>query len=403
MKNAPTSAQTCTRDGMALFGVLMILASLSLIAGTVYTVVQTNTQVTGHHKNQQESFFQADAAIHYVQTRLGQDILSGSVNLDQSSVALNYVAPSGYTFDTVTNLTRLANTNHFLIEVTGRSRGASTTIEAILGRKNAMGKIGVFGDEDLRVQPGFDVYSYNSDDNLDPLPSDSTGAAGAGSNIQVTLQPGMTVDGTIFLGQSVDGIQALLYGGGTTPVEEINRVTPDPLGAVGGPLALSFAHYSSDLNNDNLAAGISGNVINVNANKTFTLYSGYYYLDSVTVGSQALLQIESTPDEPVVIFLTGDFRTQPNTDLYSTSKSPRALYILSNGSGELQIQPNGEFRGFVYAPYANLDIQPNGLAHGVFWGRTVTLQPQGNLYVDNRLLDDFVSGTMEVVQWKEVR
>ena len=114
------------------------------------------------------------------------------------------------------------------------------------------------------------------------------------------------------------------------------RVEPDPLGAVGGPLAASFAHYSNAANNDNAAAGISGNRLRINAGQSFTLDAGYYYLTEFNLGANASITINSSVDHPVVIFLAGDFRTQPSSVMSSTSHSPRALHIFSKGRSPWQ-------------------------------------------------------------------
>jgi hypothetical protein len=402
MKSAVPSC-TDPRRGMALFGILMILASLSLIAGTVFSVVRGNVAIAGHLMRQQESFFQADAAVQYVQSQLSRDVMDGTVDLDQPTIPLNYASPPGFSFDPVTNLTRLANPDHYLLEVTGRSQGAATRIEAVLGRENTLGRLGVFGDRDLRIQPGFDIYSYRSDKLLNPTPADSTGDAGVGSNQSVSLLPGAGVDGVIILGAALDGTGASIAGAGAIPVMRMARIDPDPLGAAGGPLAASFAHYSNPLNNDNVAGGIADNTIDVPNHQAFTLHGGVYYLTSFELGSHAELYIDSTPEEPAVIFLTGPFRCQPSTTFSSTSGSPRALYIFASGSGEFRIQPNSSFRGMVYAPYADLRIQPSGDLYGVFWGGEIRLQPNGDLYIDLTLLDEFKSGVLETVQWKEVR
>jgi hypothetical protein len=388
---------------MALFGVLALLGILGLVLGIVYTVVTTNIQIGGNSKRQQESFAQADAGIQYIQARVNADLQAGTLTLGAAAVPVNFSAPTGFHFDTVTNLTRLANRNRYLINVTGRSGTASTTIQAVLGRRNALGDMGIFGDRALLLQPGFDIYSYDSTVLRDPMPFDSTSEAGAGSNESVSVQPGASVDGVVYLGASASGIPAVYSGTTAIPTVGIDRVTPDPLGAVGGALAASITHYSNPICNDNAAAGIVGNQIDLPGHGSFTVSAGYYFLTSFTLGSHAELTIDSTPGNPAVVFLTGEFRTQPSSRIVSTSGSPQAFYIFSSSSGEFRIQPNSEFRGFVYAPYADLLIQPNSNLYGVFWGGNIRLQPGGDLFIDSAALNDFVSGSLELVQWKEIR
>ena len=116
-----------------------------------------------------------------------------------------------------------------------------------------------------------------------------------------------------------------------------------------------------------------------------------------------MLEILATPEHPVVIFLQGGFRTQPSSIILNAQNSPRSFYIFSDSTDELRVQPNSTFMGIIYAPYADLRIQPNSDLYGLFWGRTATLQPMGDFYVDTSAQDDFLSGTMNLTQWKEIR
>ena len=390
-----------SKSGLALFGVIVILGGLSFVGAIVYAVVDANIEVAGHYQHKQESFFQADAAVEYVRAQLNSDLRSGAITLTQEVVTVNYAAPSGYNFDTVTNLVQLANTNLYAFTATGRARTSNTKILAVLGQSNALADLGLFGDRDVQIQPGFDIYSYRSSVLLNPTAADSTGTAGAGSNLSVTLQPGVSIDGSILIGESVLGIPGTVSGEGTIPVDFTERISPDPLGAIGGELAASFAHYSIALNNDNAAVGIVGNQIDLRNHDTLNLPAGYYYLTDYSQASGSTMIFDSTPDDPAVIFLSGEMFTASNSEMVSSSGSPKALYVFSNSNEEVRIQPKSEFRGFIYAPYAHIQMQPNGDLYGVMWGATMRLQPGGDFFVDISLLEDFKSGTMKLVQWKE--
>lgn len=400
---ASASGKRPGREGMALFAVMVILATLGLIGGTVYTVVSTNIGIGGNFLRQQESLHQAEAGVHYVAFRANAAIEAGTLTLGAQNVAVNYVAPSGYSFDPVTNLTQLAEKHIYLVTVTGRSGSARTTLEAVLGRRNLLGGIGLFGDQDVQVQPGFDIYSYDSDTVLNPTPADSTNEACIGSNITVDMQPGTLVDGVVMLGESTLGAPATYSGPGSQPLSRTDRVDPDPLGAVGGPLENLFTYYSNPVNNNNAAAGLSGNTLRVNPNQTLTLDPGTYYLTDYYLGSNATNLFNSTPANPVVIYLDGELRTQPTSGMVTSSGSPRSVYIFSRQSDPIQLQPKGALYAFVYAPYAPLQVQPNNDAYGIFWSQTTTLQPNGDIYLDMGAIKDFVARNLVVMSTKESR
>ena len=154
---------------------------------------------------------------------------------------------------------------------------------------------------------------------------------------------------------------------------------------------------------DLAVAGIVGNEINLGSHDYMALGSGIYYLTDFRLGSHSDLELFATPDNPVVIYLEGQFWTQPSSSILNTGDSPRSFYVFSNSSSEFRIQPNNTFMGIVYAPYAELRIQPNSDVYGLFWGGSVLLQPNGDLYIDTSAQDDFLSATMNLTQWKEIR
>jgi hypothetical protein len=85
-----------------------------------------------------------------------------------------------------------------------------------------------------------------------------------------------------------------------------------------------------------------------------------------------------------------------------TNGLPSQFYIFSNSTDPIDVQPNGDFSGFVYAPKAPLTIKPNGNINGVFWGNEADIQPGNDIFIDVSLLDKFRSTQVKLVQWKEI-
>jgi len=75
-------------------------------------------------------------------------------------------------------------------------------------------------------------------------------------------------------------------------------------------------------------------------------------------------------------------------------------------SSELRVQPNSDFSGFLYAPYADIKLQPNGRVFGVVWGHRVDIQPQSKdtsyIFVDMSLLDRFRSRQLAITDWRQL-
>lgn len=111
------------------------------------------------------------------------------------------------------------------------------------------------------------------------------------------------------------------------------------------------------------------------------------------------LTITATPENPAVIYLHGSIRIQPNLEIVVTNGTPSSFYIFSDAEDEIQLQPQSMLRAFVYAPYAPMQVQPNSQLAGFFWGKSVTLQPGSDVFLDVSLLDRFLAAEVRIIQW----
>ncbi|MFH0881159.1 MAG: hypothetical protein V2A34_15720, partial [Lentisphaerota bacterium] len=309
---------------------------------------------------------------------------------------VNFVAPDGYSFDPVTHMTFLSNKRWMSFVVTGRYQNAKAVIEATIARPRLLSNAGIFGELSLNLQPNVEIFSYDSRELRNPVEGDSTGDADVGSNHGVIIRPGAFIDGVVLLGS-----ESIVIPVGYD-YEVIGEVDADPLGTVGGPLENAFTYYSVATNNQNAAAGIAGNRLSLGPHDTLTLPGGSYYLVDLYMPAGSTLIANGTPTNPVVIYLNGEMKIQPNANINTTNGLPSNLFVFSKSDQPVTIQPNGDFRAFVYAPFASVDIKPNVSAYGVFWGKNMYLMPNGNIYIDTSLLDRFLSCNVELVEWRQV-
>jgi len=182
---------------------------------------------------------------------------------------------------------------------------------------------------------------------------------------------------------------------------EVGRIDPDPLGAIGGALADGFAYYSTAGNNDNASASfIKNNKISTKAKEIITLTSGVYYLTDINLAAKSTLNVIGTADDPVVIYLHGGLRIQPNSDINVISGLPANLFIFCDTTDEMRIQPNNDFAAFLYAPYGDIRMQPNNDLKGIFWANDIRCQPNNDIFLDVSLLDNFMAARVRLVQWR---
>lgn len=402
------SARAERRRGIALFAVLAVLAGLTLISTTVFVMTTTEIRMAGNYQRSLTAFYTADAGVNYVKSLIESDLASGSLALTNAVEQVNYApGSSGLNFKNVTNLTRLPDRRTYLFELTGRATNAETTIQSTFYRISLV-EFGVFGDQTVDLKANGSVYSYRSDAVPNPTSSDSTGEADVGCNEDMVTHVGTYIDGDLVLGEDPFGNSGswLDPGSGSTITGEtgvqVDRVDPDPLGAIGGDLAAAFTAAASANNNAHASPPIPATrKIQLGNSQTMTLTSGVYYVSLMDLGNGASLTINNVGG-PVTIYLTGgaDFKNGSSVNILG---SPTDFFVYSNSSQDINLYHNGTFKGFLYAPFADVEIKNSGDFYGIAWADSVDIKNSGNVYIDLALTDKIASDRVRVTTWKEVR
>jgi hypothetical protein len=386
--------------GMVLLTCILMLSVVTIVAASIIGLSIAELKSSTFSSRAHRSFYEAEAGARHVINSINQDLRNGNITFASTpeTINVNYSAPAGHEFDPVQALHRLDNNQWYVFTVTGRCANSKSVIEVTIHRPSQFGGIGIFGGNQVRFQPMVDIYSYRSEDLLNPTPADSTGEANVGSNGSIAVQPNVAVDGIFIIGQDELGFQTTGPLGYTC--EYVDRIEEDPLGASNGPLAVAIAAAVS--NNMNAASGIAGSVINLGAHASLTLTSGVYYLTQLEVGAHGTLNVDSSVVDPTIVYLQGPLRIQPNAEVNVTANSPRSFYIFSSDSEEVRIQPQNELKAFIYAPYATIRFQPQNDFYGMMWAQDVRLQPSGDVYIDVSLLDSFTASYVELAQWRRL-
>lgn len=396
---APTG-QSSGHSGIVLIAVVSLLLAIGLLGATLYAILAVDLRNVGYYHKAAAAFHNADAGSRHVYARIKSDLASGALTLSNTVETVNYGPPSGYTFDTVTNLTRMADGKSYAYAVTGRSGTSRAVVEVVIGRKKVF-NLGFFGEEIVYLKPNIHIYSYYSSQITAPSAADSTGEAPAGTNIEMTGDND-AVDGVIYLGEDESGTPAT-YSHEFTSMADVYRVPrldPDPLGVTNGFLASEFARVA--LTNDNaLAVGgvLSGGVLTIKGN--VTLVGGDYYVSEIDLGNNKLWSINATSGV-VNVYLTGPAYTAPNSLISVNPPLPDNLRIFSNSTEPILFQPNSDFIGFIYAPLAEVTIKPNGDFRGSVHAYQLSVYPGGEVYVDMDFINGFTYGAgVEILSWKE--
>lgn len=385
------------RSGMALFAVMTAIAGLAILGSTAYVVTRTDIEIVRNHRYEARAFAAADAGVNYVRARIEADLEAGTFVFPSNSanVSVNYEAPTGYTFDTVTNISRSSN-GSFYFTVVGRDSNAVASITTAWRRARAM-NFGVFGCDSVDMKAAGFSFSYYSTDfaaGVDPTPLDSTGDSDEATDGTFTTHMATTIDGDLVLGATESGTPAVWVdpGGGSiisgAGGESVGHIECDPLGIVGGSLAAQFA------------AGTPVDKI-VGAGKTLTLTSGNYYFSKFEMKNGSTLIINAT-NGPVNIYLSGPADLM-NSGSVNPDGDPTDFNLFSNSSDTIVVANSAEFKGLIYAPYAWVDMKNSGDVFGAIWGSDVTIRNSANMFVDLSLLNRYLDSKLALVSWKENR
>jgi Tfp pilus assembly protein PilX len=383
---------------MALFTVVALLGLLTALALVVYTSTRIDFQISRNHVITQRALEQAESGLHYAKSEIDNQ-LAADLTLEDIASSFYVTPPSGFTFDPITALTQLADTNLYSFEVTGRSAEAQATLQVAIRQADAM-VLGIFGDLNVDSMPNISAYSYDGATFIGiPQPADSTGEATIGSNLNIVIQPNVVVDGRFIIGTDEYGNVGTYPSGWN--VEELQRIDPDPLGMLNnGRMAKQLADAMVDNDNASVPEIVDNKLSLVNHGQ-LVLPPGDYYLDEVNIGNHSEVLVDNAAGR-VNIFLGGPFGMAPGGDLNITGK-PSDFRVFSNSTGLIKMMPKGDSKVFVYAPDADVQIYPNNNFYGAVWGRTADLKPGGDVWIDTSLLKKVKANRVVVTSWKEIR
>jgi len=379
----------------------MFLAIISILGTTAVVVTTTDLKIGSNYKTSVQAFYDADAGGQYVIAKIEDGLANDTLSLSGSSVTVNYISPTGFSFDTITALTQVGATSDYSFQVTGHSSNANSTIEVVIVRESTF-QYGAFGDEKLDMKSHGAVYSYDSSVTPNPVPADSTGEGDVGSNGEVIVHNGTYIDGDVGLGDDDAGTEAVYTATGTPTVTgedaDVPRVDPDPLGVIGGDLADDFVTYSAV--NNNADVGIAGNTISLNNGDTLTLTAGNYYLTSIELKNGSTLNIDSSGGD-VNIYLTGGLDAKNGSSVNVTG-DPTDFSLFSNSTDGIDFKHGSAFKGTVYAPYASVVVKNSANVYGMIWANEVDIKNSGELYFDTALKDKWLDDTVSIVSWREI-
>lgn len=376
---------------------VLLLAGLSL----------AYVAITGSQAMQTYTSYKSDRALYIAEVGLADAVFDITENDGTGEVALA-VAGGNYAVDTES-----LPLNRIVITSTGLFADTERVVEVVIEDVvDTIFEYGFFSDETYGLYSNAWVDSYDSEAGSYESQISGTyegqeyarGNGPVGSNGSINLNPNVQIFGDAHPGPagSVNFGNNTYCAGNTLPLPEERDFPPIVLPP---------------------AAELPVETLTVSGGNSETIPPGEYNYDSITLNSNSSLTIQGpativvgdfltrsnttvTIDGTggsVVLYGTGSFQMDSNTEVVSLSQSPLDLQIFITGDTPVEIRSNASLYATMYAPNAQLILNSNS----GFWGAATAklIQQESNFPVHydealGRMDDD--EAEYEQVSWREV-
>ena len=400
----PVSNNAVRKEGFILFYVMGTLSLMALAAMISLNSARMESRTARNHYDSARALYHAEAGVRMVQ-RTVENRLADGERLGEILETLSVKPPEGVRFDEIDTFTEIVPDRIFSFESIGRSHQAKSSV-VVHFRRRPLIPAALYGANRLETKPNVKIYGYDSRETTDPTVSN--GGASIGSNGPVDLGNHLIFDGTVLLGESLDGMLSSCSNCEQFVQVEIGHQDPDPLGLLdGGQMQETFEATIAGNNNEG-ALDAEGNSlgpitsIHLTDGDEITLTSGDYYFTNFNMQPHSKLNIDDS-EGPVRIFMDGGFNIQPNTHVTVKSETPWGFQIISRSAEDVNLQPNGNLIAYIYAPNSKIELKPGNKVLGAFWGKSANVQPgtHGSIWLDTSLTEQMLMNNLETHAWYE--
>ncbi|MCH8514610.1 MAG: hypothetical protein LAT83_23555 [Kiritimatiellae bacterium] len=397
-------SQAERKEGFMLFYVMGTLSLMTLAAMISLNSSRLESRTARNHFDSTRALYHAEAGVKLVQ-RTVENRLADGERLGDILATLRVKPPDGVDFDEINTFTEIVPDRMFSFESVGRSNEAKSSV-VVHFRRRPLIPAALYGANRLETKPNVKIYGYDSREIT--APTQSNGGAAIGSNGPVDLGNHLIFDGTILLGESIDGMLSSCSNCEQFVQVEVGHQDPDPLGLLDGGQMQALFESTIDENNNQGALNAAGESMGaitsilLNGGEEITLTSGDYYFTSFHMQPHSKLNIDDT-DGPVRIFMDGRFNIQPNTHVNVKSETPWGFQIYSRSAEDVNLQPNGNLIAYIYAPNSKIELKPGNKVLGAFWGKSTNVQPgtHGSIWLDTSLTEQMLTNNLETHAWYE--
>ena len=357
-----------SREGAVLFMSLAVMFVLLLVGTTAYLKGKADLLSAGFHAQDTQAFYFAEAGARYGVARITNDVANGNLTLDGASVSVFYSPPTGFNFDPVTTLTRLADGRSYLFTVRGFSGGADALLDVVVRAR--------------RSNP-FAMQALNKI----TLSGNSGGTGSIRSNMGITTTGPIIGSATPGPGYTVSNPSVVT--GSSAPAD--SPFSLDPVDAA----AMAAAAVAN--NNAALAPYLKGADITVSGGAAVTVPPGVYHFGQMTFSGGSSMVLTGG----VVTIYTTEKITFSGGTIVNTTLDPDNLWLFTTTNSEVKNSGTSTFYGHIYAPNAKkVEVSGGGdLVGSASSGGEIVLSGGSNYQSGGSGGD---SGQTGIASWKQV-
>ena len=407
-----SSTNGARRRGSALVLALFTAIALAGLALAVLILNLGNEKVRVQHKNDQRTFYAAEAGLNdaYVQLAAGlitSDDLPASIGSPNAPVQLG---PMSYWADI-----EEVGSYSYSIRSAGVNDGSEEHLEMVLNRRpTGFFRFAAFGAEGVVLRSNAFIDSYDS--RLGTYESQVKGGnefarenGDVGSNRDITLMSNTEVHGNCQPGPTGvldDSAPGTYVSGSTEPLEEEFEMPPIEVPVIPSSGSL--------VSNGDLVVGpglVHYDSLVMQGGTTLTIVGpATVVFDDYQMKSGAKMLFDATNGE-VELHGTGDFVLESNTDMETQSQTALDVTILLSGNNmdpgrndRIKLSSNADFVGAIYAPRISYDLESNFNVYGSIICGKLGLASNGEIHYDEALLfdDDGEEPIYDLALWREL-
>jgi len=395
------------RAGVALMGVLVVLAGLLALLATFQQVTERRTRETQASADDRRAFYLAETALNegMIALRAGRP---GAVG---SAAAPAYFGGGVFWVEA----TDLGSARTRLV-ATALSGGGRSALEAVveIHTQEPLFKSVLNSKEPLGMASNVVVDSYES--KLGSYASQATNSfngysyakanGDVASNEDIRFASGATVfgDATPGPGHSCSFSSGTYVSGSTTSATDV----------------FAFPGISVP------SAPITGS-LSVPDNGTSTLTAGTYGFNDVTIGTRSKLKVVGpakivctnftgnmygnlvidATNGPVTFYVQGDYTHVNRFEAMATPGSPMALAFMITSAQNLGFPPGAKLRGAYYAPNADITFTNSDEIWGAFAANSIGMASGTKFHFDESLMDYWNNtlghgDPLELLAWRRI-